>query len=128
MKSPMLQIINKTIDQNDPTQKVIGLLAMMVDDKFSEMSEEMLRVNNRMNTQDTTIKDIEHLKVCPLGFGKNMEELNERLDSQEGDIKQIREILQPIDFVGKYPKMAILMLIGFLVLVGMGFDKLLSLI
>lgn len=128
MKSPMLQIINKTIDQNDPTQKVIGLLAMMVDDKFSEMSEEILKVNSRINTQDTTIKDIEHLKACPLGYGKNMEELNERLDSQEGDIKQIREILQPIDFVGKYPKMAILMLIGFLVLVGMGFDKLLSLI
>ena len=111
-QSPMLQIINKTIDHNDPTQKAIGLLAMMVDNKFNEMTSEISKINDRVTDQQADIDGLQHSKGCPFGYGN--------------ELKKINEALQPLYFVNKYPKLAVLMMIGFMTLAAMGLDKLIS--
>lgn len=110
--SQIIKVINSTIDQNDPTQKAISLLAILVEERFSQMSETIKSMNNRI---DDNQKDIENLhNNCPLHLDKKIEKI-------EGAI-------QPITFVNNYPKLGIILLIGFITLCGMGIERLIDLL
>ena len=100
----IVTILDNTLDKTDPTQKAIGLLATLVEDRMSSMYEIIERLEIRINTQDINIDKVRHNESCPL--------------KHDVEIKKMNDILQPLFFVDKYPKLALLMVIGILSLCG----------
>lgn len=121
--TPIVEIINQTIDQNDPTQKAIGLLALLVDSKINAMAEKMGTLKKELNEQKFSLDDLKNLKQCPIGLEAKLKEDRITIDRQ---IEKINAILQPLYFVDKYPKLAMLMVIGILTLCGLGLERVIS--
>lgn len=119
----LVEIINRTIDQNDPTQKAIGLLAVLVDSKINAMTDTISKFKGELEGHQMDLNGLKHLKECPLKletkFDKNYSENKEELE-------KINAILQPLYFVDKYPKLAMLMVIGILALCGLGLERVIS--
>lgn len=110
--SQIIKVINNTIDQTDPTQKAISLLAILVEERFDQMSKTINNMNNRI---DSNQKDIDFLHdTCPLHLDKK--------------IDKIESIVQPITFVNNYPKLGIILLLGFITLCGMGVERIIDLL
>lgn len=121
--TPIVEIINQTIDQNDPTQKAIGLLALLVDSKINAMAEKMGTLKKELNEQKFSLDDLKNLKQCPIGLETKLKEERVTIDAQ---FEKINAILQPLYFVDKYPKLAMLMVIGILALCGLGLERVIS--
>lgn len=121
--TPIVEIINQTIDQNDPTQKAIGLLALLVESKINTMAEKMGTLRKELNEQKFSLDDLKNLKQCPIGLEAKIKEDRITIDKQ---IEKINAILQPLYFVDKYPKLAMLMVIGILTLCGLGLERVIS--
>ena len=107
--SNLVEVLQQSIDKTDPTQKLIGLLAVLVDNKFNELNETVGIVQGDIYKQNDRIDTIDHNKSCPFN-------MNTRMDKLEAS-------MQPILFIDKYPKLAVLMVIGFLALMGLGADR-----
>lgn len=117
----LIETINQIIDKNDPTQKAISLLAVLIDTQLkfisSENSEQHTdlgdKIENIVKTQaehEKRISEMENKKLCPLGIDTKHE--------------QMKKDLQVVLFFSEYPKLSILVLLGILALCGLGVDKL----
>lgn len=119
----ILESINQILDKTDPVQKAIALLATLVDTRLRQFSNEnseqhthlLDQVNGVIKDQEDYEKRLtnaEHINQCPLSTDKKVELL--------------RDELQPYLFINKYPKLALLMLIGIFALCGLGFDRIIE--
>lgn len=124
-ENSILDSINEIIDKSDPTQKVIGLLAVLVDTRIRQNSvenslqhtillEKITTISSAQGDYEERLADVEHHKSCPLG-----------VDTKH---TQLMKDLEPLLFITNYPKLAILMVIGLFALTGLGIDKLIELL
>lgn len=110
-KAPTLgQILENTLDKNDPTQRAIGLLAALVDSKMSEVQELIYKLDNRINNQQEHIDKMHPMPNC------------------SDKIEKIESAIQPLYFADRYPKLTLLMVIGFLSLCGLGIERIIDLL
>jgi len=116
----ILETINSIIDKNDPTQRVLALIASLVDTRLKQFSSEnseqhtnlLDKINEISTEQESQYKQIEaleNLKKCPLGMDIKLEDT--------------RKELAVVLFFSDYPKLSIIMLVGLTVLSGLGVDK-----
>lgn len=105
----LIDTLQQTIDKNDPTQKAIGLLAVLVDSKINEIHTAMSEIKRKAEEQDEKIQGLSHDKACPFGLNAKVSEME--------------KALEPLVFVNRYPKLALLMLLGFLTLMGFGVER-----
>lgn len=119
----ILETIDSIIDRNDPTQKILMLIATLMDSRLKQISREtseqytklLDKINDVSKDQEDhegRIGSMEHKKMCPLGIDKSLE--------------KTKEDLTVILFFSEYPKLSVIMLVGLLVLSGFGMERMLT--
>lgn len=110
MAKSLNDTLQQQLDKNDPTQRAIGLLATLVDNKLEQMVASIEAVTEKIEEQERKIGVIDHARACPHGL--------------EREIIKIKKTIEPLSFIDNYPKLAVLMFLGLMTLMGMGVDKL----
>jgi hypothetical protein len=114
MAKSLNDTLQQQLDKNDPTQRAIGLLATLVDNKLEQMVASIEAVSEKLEEQERKIGSIDHARACPNGIDQEM--------------ARVRKIIEPLNFITDYPKLAGLMFLGLMTLLAMGTDKLFELI
>lgn len=114
MAKSLNDTLQQQLDKNDPTQRAIGLLATLVDNKLEQMVASIETLNGKIEEQEKKIGVIDHARACPHGLDRELVKIN--------------KIIEPLNFINNYPKLAVLMFLGIMTLLAMGTDKLFELI
>jgi hypothetical protein len=104
--------IQNIIDKNDPNQKLIGMLAIMIEDKLDGIENKIEIVSEKVNAQKI-ISDNHSLK-CPLNIETRVTRLEEAIDF--------------VIFLRKNKWILALVSLGLLTLSTYGLDKIITLI
>lgn len=110
--SKLIDILQQNIDKTDQTQRIIGMLAVLLDEKFDQLNEKMGEVNMELEDHAKRIEQVDQHSNCPFN-------INKRVDMLE-------EAMRPMIFIDKYPKLTMLIVIGFLALTGLGVEKVIT--
>ena len=76
---------------------------------LNEVIFPMQMLRERIDVIDKEVKRIDHSRGCPLNLEKELEKVN--------------IVLQPLYFFDKYPKLVILLILGFVTLLALGIDN-----
>jgi len=114
MAKSLNDTLQQQLDKNDPTQRAIGLLAALVDNKLEQMNATIEEISKKLETQEGEISNISHARGCPHGIEKR--------------VASLETVVEPLSFVNNYPKLTALMFLGLVTLLSMGIDKIFDLI
>lgn len=104
--------LQSMIDPKDPTQRLIGALAAMIDGKFARLSERLNKQDDVLVKQNKALEALKHQDKCPMG-----------VDSK---VEKIIKTIAIYTFITEHPKIAILTLIGICSVLGMGVNEILD--
>ena len=120
------------IDNSDKTQKLVGMLATLIDNNFSDVNKKMAEViaqmeetkkntansyefvNFKLTEHENRIRDIRKTTKCPLS-------LEERVKTLEG-------LVDIISLLNKYKWLALIIFFGVCAMLGLGSIKLATLL
>ena len=73
------QKLQPLLDSKDPTQKAIGLLAMLVDDRFQQTQQTLSGHTIQLEDINTRIKRLETREDCPIKLDNKVTQLDKDL-------------------------------------------------
>jgi len=111
--------LQSMIDPKDPTQRLIGALAAMIDSKFTRLSERLNKQDEVLIKQNKALEGLKHQDKCPMG-------VDSKVDSIHAKVETISKTIEVYTFITTHPKIAIVILIGVCSILGMGVNEILD--